>query len=73
MITRARVHPTCTHTHTHTQSHGYTYHFTHSLIRSFADVAGMEEAKNEVMEFVDFLKHPLRYSELGAKTPKVSV
>ena len=31
----------------------------------------MEEAKLEVMEFVDYLKSPLRYSELGAKIPKV--
>ena len=37
----------------------------------FADVAGMEEAKTEVMEFVDFLQNPSRYSELGAKIPKV--
>ena len=31
----------------------------------------MEEAKLEVMEFVDYLKSPQRYSELGAKIPKV--
>ncbi len=36
----------------------------------FEDVAGAEEAKEEVKEIVDFLKHPDRYIELGAKIPK---
>ena len=36
----------------------------------FADVAGAEEAKEEVHEIVDFLKYPGRYVELGAKIPK---
>jgi len=36
----------------------------------FADVAGCEEAKVEIMEFVNFLKHPEKYTELGAKIPK---
>ena len=31
----------------------------------------MEEAKSEVMEFVDYLKKPQRYLELGARIPKV--
>ena len=31
----------------------------------------MEEAKAEVMEFVDFLRNPSKYSDLGAKIPKV--
>ncbi len=36
----------------------------------FDDVAGVDEAKDEVMEIVDFLKYPERYIELGAKIPK---
>ena len=36
----------------------------------FSDVAGVEEAKEEVKEIVDFLKHPDRYINLGAKIPK---
>ena len=36
----------------------------------FADVAGVQEAKEEVKEIVDFLKHPDRYINLGAKIPK---
>jgi cell division protease FtsH len=36
----------------------------------FDDVQGVEEAKDEVMEIVDFLKFPERYIELGAKIPK---
>lgn len=36
----------------------------------FTDVAGVEEAKDEVKEIVDFLKHPDRYINLGAKIPK---
>jgi cell division protease FtsH len=36
----------------------------------FDDVAGVEESKEEVKEIVDFLKHPDRYLQLGAKIPK---
>ena len=37
---------------------------------TFSDVAGLEEAKEEVMEIVDFLKHPKKYTALGGKIPK---
>lgn len=37
---------------------------------TFADVAGLDEAKEEVMEIVDFLKHPKKYTSLGGKIPK---
>ncbi|CRL00090.1 CLUMA_CG013372, isoform A [Clunio marinus] len=36
----------------------------------FSDVAGCEEAKIEIMEFVNFLKNPQQYIDLGAKIPK---
>jgi AFG3 family protein len=37
---------------------------------TFADVAGLNEAKVEVMEVVDFLKNPKKYTSLGGKIPK---
>lgn len=37
---------------------------------SFKDVGGMDEAKQELEEIVDFLKHPRKYTKVGARTPK---
>jgi cell division protease FtsH len=37
---------------------------------SFADVAGVDEAKAELMEIVDFLRNPARYQALGGRIPK---
>lgn len=42
---------------------------THIKI-NFNDVAGLEEAKVEIMEIVDFLKNPQKYTQLGGKIPK---
>merc|ERR1719333_1679257 len=36
----------------------------------FSDVAGLKEAKTEIMEFVDILQNPERYTRLGAKIPR---
>ncbi len=36
----------------------------------FSDVAGMEEEKKELKEVVEFLRHPLRFSTMGARIPK---
>ena len=37
---------------------------------TFKDVAGCDEAKSEIMEFVEFLKNPAKFERVGAKIPK---
>jgi cell division protease FtsH len=37
---------------------------------TFEDVAGIDEVEDEIQEIVDYLKHPLKYSEVGARAPK---
>src|SRR6185312_1223561 len=37
---------------------------------TWADVAGVEEVRSELMEVVDFLREPKRFDRLGAKVPK---
>lgn len=61
---------------------GQAFGFTRSLARmimpedkkgqrnTFKDVAGLKEAKEELMEVVDFLRHPQKFIEIGAKIPK---
>ena len=40
---------------------------------NFSDVAGCEEAKTEILEFVNFLKNPEHYHKLGAKIPRGAI
>jgi len=51
------------------QSKAHKYEAT-SQRTTFADVAGIDEAKDELQEVVDFLKHPERYTKLGAEIPR---
>lgn len=51
---------------------GKLYNKSEGVKLTFSDVAGLEEAKEEIMEFVSFLKYPEKYRALGAKIPKVT-
>lgn len=52
------------------KSKAQLYDNTVNIKVTFKDVAGLEEAKEEVIEVVDFLKNPKRYTKLGGKIPK---
>jgi ATP-dependent metalloprotease FtsH len=46
---------------------------TAKITTTFKDVAGMEEAKAEITEFVSFLTNPQKYKQLGAKIPRGAI
>ncbi len=52
------------------QSRAKTYGRENKVETNFDDVAGHEEAKEELKEVVDFLKHPKKYHQIGAEIPK---
>ncbi len=52
------------------KSQAKLYEKSNNVKVTFKDVAGMEEAKVEVKEIVDFLKNPKKYTSLGGKIPK---
>ena len=52
------------------KSRAQLYDKNTSVNVTFKDVAGLEEAKVEIMEVVDFLKNPEKYTKLGGKIPK---
>jgi AFG3 family protein len=56
-----------------TKSKAKLYNAQTKVKTSFKDVAGMDEAKEEVREFVKFLKEPQIYESLGAKIPKGAI
>lgn len=52
------------------QSRAKRYGKENKVATLFPDVAGHEEAKRELIEVVDFLKHPQKYQQIGAEIPK---
>lgn len=47
-----------------------SYRFKEHINVTFKDVVGMQKAKEEIVEFIDFLKNPDKYNRLGARIPK---
>jgi AFG3 family protein len=52
------------------KSHAKKFMVETKIKKKFKDVAGMEEAKREISEFVEFLKSPEKFKAMGAKLPK---
>ena len=55
------------------KSRAKRYNHETDVRTKFSDVAGMDEAKLEIMEFVSFLKNPSKYQSLGAKIPRGAI
>ncbi|KAJ3092101.1 AAA ATPase afg3 [Quaeritorhiza haematococci] len=55
------------------KSRAKLYNQESDIKMKFKDVAGMDEAKEEIMEFVKFLKEPTLYEKLGAKIPRGAI
>ena len=47
-----------------------SYQFRQNISVTFKDVVGMQKAKEEIVEFIDFLKFPKKYNDLGARIPR---